>query len=69
MFWSKGRPTNTPDRRKSFVEKFFALVPVSMLRVTLYPPLMCSRIPRREKLVRSMSMMTLLRRRKILEGF
>jgi len=30
---------------------------------------MCSRIPRREKLVRSMPMMMLLRRRKILEGF
>jgi len=39
-----------------------------MLRLTLYPP-MCPRIPQREKLVRSVPMMMLLRRRKILEGF
>jgi len=37
-FWSKVRPTNTLDRRKSFVKKFFVPVPVSMLRLTLYPP-------------------------------
>jgi len=36
--WSKGRPTNTPDRRKSFVKKFFVPMPVSRLRLTLYPP-------------------------------
>ena len=57
------KPTNTPDKRKSFVKKLFVLVPVSMLGLTLYPPVMCPRIPRREKLVRSMPMMTLLRRR------
>jgi len=38
MFWSKARPTNTPDKRKSFVKKFFVPVLVSMLRLPSIAP-------------------------------
>jgi len=57
-----------PVRRKSFVKKFFVPVPVSMLRLTLRLPPMHPRSPQRERLAESRLKITLLRRRKSLEG-